>query len=361
MQTPRPRGPSLKIVLLSYAYAPWIGGIETVSQLLYDGLKARGHQVRVVTSSAAAAQANNAGAGTAGMVPGEQDILRQPTGTQLWRALCWSDAVIQSNVSLRLAWPLALGLLRRPWLLVNHTPVGRPDGSTSLSDRVKLASLRLARLYTVSRYLASTASAPSKVMPNPYDVATFHPPAVENAATRPLDLVFLGRVVRAKGLDVLIEALARLKSEPSPPTLTVVGDGPERPALEERARRLGVEHLVTWRGMLRGRAVGDELRRHKVIVVPSRPEPVEAFGLVAIEAIACGCVVVASRQGGLPEAIGPCGITVPSENPEALAIAIRSLLSDHEMRSRMQAEAAAHVAPFHPEAVLDQYEAALRA
>ena len=95
--------------------------------------------------------------------------------------------------------------------------------------------------------------------------------------------------------------------------------------------------------------------------VPSRPEPPEALPLVPIEAIASGCVVIASRQGGLPESVGSCGLLVPPEDPAALAKAMRELLIDEALRHRLLEQREAHLTLFHPETVIARYEEAMRA
>jgi glycosyltransferase involved in cell wall biosynthesis len=86
------------------------------------------------------------------------------------------------------------------------------------------------------------------------------------------------------------------------------------------------------------------LNQHRILVVPSRwPEP---FGIVAVEAIACGCVVVGSVEGGLPEAIGPCGLTFPNGETEALAGVLQQLLTNPNKLAALRANAAAHLAQF---------------
>lgn len=340
--------PPLKIALLSYAFAPGVGGIETVSQLLVDGLRARGHQVRVLTQTPATEGASDG------------SIVRRPTAGQLLAALRWSDAVIQSNVSLALAWPLSLGLVRRPWVVVNHTPISRPSGVRTWRDRLKLVSLGRARVYAVSEYLRSVTLPASRVMRNPYDIVSFYLPThAEHARDR--ELLFVGRIVRAKGLDVLVEALHLLKQQRGlTPRLSVAGGGEERAAIEARTVQLGLQAQVEWLGVLRGTQLGDAMRRATVMVVPSRPEPPEALPLVPLEAVASGCVVIASRQGGLPESVGPCGLLVAPEDPQALADAIFELLAAPALQQRLRDAAAAHLEPFHPAAVVTDYETALR-
>ena len=338
----------LKIALLSYAFAPGVGGIETVSQLLVHGLRARGHTVRVVTHVPAS-----------DTVPeSDREILRRPSAGALMAVLRWSDVVLQSNISVGLAWPLVARVVRRPWVVVNHTPIARTTGEYSWRDKLKVASLAGARVYSVSKYLGSVTPRPTGVMYNPYDADTFHLPPP--GAPRDGELMFLGRVVRAKGLDVLVEALALLAREGLRPRLSIAGDGSERPGIEARIAELGLAPQIHWLGVLRGPALAAALQRHRLVVVPSRPEPPEAFGLVPVEALACGCVLVASREGGLPESVGPCGLLVPPEDPAALAAAVRELLPDEALQARLLAQRETHLAQFRPETVIARYEAALR-
>ena len=346
-----PTARPLKIALLSYAYSPGVGGIETVSQLLATGLAARGHALRVVTHTPAAPGSANAGDG---------GIVRRPSAGRLLSVLRWSDVVLQSNVSVGLAWPLVTRIVRRPHVVVNHTPISRTDSQRTWRDWLKLASLHGAHVYSVSQYLRSVTLESSGIMPNPYDVQSFHLPPDAAVGPRAGELLFLGRIVRAKGLDVLIEALHLLARQGFRPRLSIAGEGAERPVIEARVAEVGLQDQITWLGVLRGSRLGQALREHRVVVVPSRPEPPEALGLVSVEAIACGCVVIASRQGGLPEAVGPCGLLVPPEDPAALAQAIRELLTDEALQARLLEKREAHLAQFHPEAVLTAYEAAMR-
>ncbi len=125
-----------------------------------------------------------------------------------------------------------------------------------------------------------------------------------------------------KGIPILVEALARV---PPPARLVLVdSDHPDSPA-RRRARELGVEDRIAFTGRVPIRTLVELYRRSRVVVVPSL---YEGFGLPAVEALACGTPVVATRAGALPdvlEAVGG-GLLVPPGRPEPLARALAELL-----------------------------------
>jgi glycosyltransferase involved in cell wall biosynthesis len=110
---------------------------------------------------------------------------------------------------------------------------------------------------------------------------------------------------------------------------------------------------VRFAGKLSGKSLAQELRRHRILVVPSRWA--EPFGIVALEGIACGCVVVGSDQGGLVEAIGPCGCTFPNSDCGLLANQLASLLQSPERVEKLKGRAMAHLRPFTIEQVSARY------
>ena len=145
-------------------------------------------------------------------------------------------------------------------------------------------------------------------------------------------IVGAGRLSPEKGFDVLISALPRVVADVPIVLLVLVGDGPARIELDARVFRSGLTPAVR----LVGRVADVEpwLRAADVVVVPSRSE---GQGLVALEAMAVGAPVVASRVGGLPEVVDDCitGLLVPPEDPDALATAISRLAHDPVLRSRL--------------------------
>lgn len=319
----------MKILISSHFFTPQIGGIETVTQLLAEGFLAAGHEVRVVTTTAAEA-------------PLPFEVLRNPGPGRLLEAVRWCDVFFHSNVSLKTAWPLLL--IRRPWVVTHHVWIPRRPLRQALVGAFKRWVLRGCESVAISRAIAADFDFPSTVIPNPYRASLFRRlPGVERKG----DLIFVGRLVSDKGADLLLRAAVGLDH----PLLTIVGDGPERPRLEALARDLGV--AARFVGMQTGEALVRLLNEHRVAVIPSRWA--EPFGVVALEAIACGCVVVGSSAGGLAEAIGPCGLTFPNGDVPALTACIQELLGDPGLEEHLRAQAPEHLAKHRPEAVCARY------
>src|SRR4030095_13115937 len=182
-------------------------------------------------------------------------------------------------------------------------------------DRLKRFLLRYADAsISVSQAMADDLATPSIVIPNHYRDPLFRLlPGVERSE----ELLFVGRLVSDKGADILLDALAILERTGHARRLTIVGDGPEAARLRDQARSLGLEDRGAFRGTLIGEEWVETLNRHRVLVVPSCYD--EPFGIVALEGIACGCVVVGSAGGGLAEAIGPCGRTFKNGDAADLA------------------------------------------
>lgn len=131
------------------------------------------------------------------------------------------------------------------------------------------------------------------------------------------DLLFVGQLIRGKGVQLLLEAMARMKT---PRTLDVVGTGNMAEALKALAERLGLEDRVRWHGFQPNPQ--DWMQAAKCVVVPSFWQ--EPYGLVAAEAVALGRPVVAFAIGGLPEACDGKATLVPPGDVDALARALES-------------------------------------
>jgi len=142
-------------------------------------------------------------------------------------------------------------------------------------------------------------------------------------------LLYVGRIVRTKGVRDAVRALARLRDLPGV-TLDVLGDGDDRIDCEQEAERLGVTDTVTFHGWQPRDVVARFYANADVFVFPSFRE---ASGTVVIEAMSHGLPLIAAAYGGPGYTVGTdCGITVPPETPEqfaaAIAEALRTLAAD---------------------------------
>ena len=324
-------------MLGSHHFFPSTGGIETASSLLAREFVALAHEVRVVTQ-------------TKGNGDFPFPVIRRPGPLELLRQVRWCDVFLQNNISLRTLWPLLF--VRRPLLIAHQTWITNPDGSIGWQHRLKRFLLRYATSLAISESVAERLPGPSIQVGNPYDDTVFKNVPAE---PRTKELIFVGRLVSDKGANLLLEAMALLKLEPA---LTVVGDGPERPSLEKQTADLGLQSRVEFIGSQTSEQLAKLLRQHQILVVPSRWR--EPFGIVALEGIVSGCVVVGSAEGGLAEAIGPCGLTFPNEDAKALANMLSRLLEDPAECDRLRQNAAAHLARFTPRHVAGLYLDAMK-
>jgi glycosyltransferase involved in cell wall biosynthesis len=162
----------------------------------------------------------------------------------------------------------------------------------------------------------------------------------------------LASLVRRKGLDVLLEAVARIRDLDL--VLWIAGDGPERATLEAQTDRLGLAPRVRFLG--RRDDAPDLVAACDVFVLPSRRE---GLGVAALEAMAAGKPVVASRVGGLGETVldGLTGLLVEPEDARGLARAIEQVARDPELRQRLGAAGRARISEAYlPEQMVAAYE-----
>jgi glycosyltransferase involved in cell wall biosynthesis len=167
-------------------------------------------------------------------------------------------------------------------------------------------------------------------------------------------LLVVAALVHRKGLDVLLDALARLAAEGLRPTLWIAGDGRARSALERLTRELRLGPQVRFLGERRD--IADLLAACDVFILPSRRE---GLGVAALEAMAAARPIVATRVGGLAEAVvhERTGLLVPPDDPPALADALARLLRDPALRARLAAEGPARIAEgFRADDLVTAYE-----
>ena len=302
------------------------GGAETITRSLIAALPADvevtvlGRDAAVVASVAAAR-------------PGARAEVVGPSPLEWRRALSRSrvDVAHINLPAFNASIPAVAGamLARTPFLLVDHLP------TEGMSWRGR-AWQRLATSRCISRVAVgpSTAHQVARIAGVPDSaIAIVHnavpdPGHVERAPhDGPVRLGMLGRLVHQKGVDVALEAIA----DADGCVLRIAGDGPDRPALEARARALGVADRVTFLGHVDGH---DFLVDQDALLLPSRDE---GLPLVLLEAMQLGTAVVASRVGSIPDVLvdGESGLLVDADDPHGLAAAVRRVVTDPDLRRRL--------------------------
>ena len=155
-------------------------------------------------------------------------------------------------------------------------------------------------------------------------------------------LVFVGRLVEEKGVDDLIRAVAIVADALPDVTAIILGEGPDRPRMEVLSAELGVGDRIVFLGWMQPDAVPDYLSAADVFVGPSKRAKsggVEGQGLTFIEAMLAGTPVIATRSGGIVDAVqdGRTGLLVSENEPEEIAAAIRRLVRNPELAQRLAA------------------------
>jgi glycosyltransferase involved in cell wall biosynthesis len=354
----------MNILTFNYEYPPLGGGGGVVHALVAEEL-ARRHRVYVVTSAVPGLPRREERAGTV--------ILRTPV-------LGRRDLSAASLVSMLSyppgAWVLAARILRREPIDIIHSHFAVPTGPASLPP-AKLAGIphvlslhggdiydpskrlsphRLPLVRTVVKWVLRASSAVVAQSSNTRDNAIrwyghagpIHliPLGIRQFTATPVSRaglglpeggflgITVGRLVRRKGLDTLLRALARPES--SAIRLVIVGEGPERPALERLASELGLTDRLQFTGRV------SEERKWQLLQVADAYLSAtmhEGFGLVYLEAMAAGIPVITFDHGGQVDFLveGETGFLVPSGDTEALAAAIGRLARSPEEARRMGA------------------------
>jgi glycosyltransferase involved in cell wall biosynthesis len=169
----------------------------------------------------------------------------------------------------------------------------------------------------------------------------------------PLHVGYVGRLVPEKGVADLLAALASLQRDWR---ATIVGDGPERRALEARAGELGIADRVTFEGSVPSGEVAGTMEDLDALVLPSHTTRhwAEQFGHVLLEGMAAGAVLVGSDSGAIPEVIGNAGMVYPEGDTAALAAALQTLAADPAHRASLAAAGRARAGEFTHERIAER-------
>jgi D-inositol-3-phosphate glycosyltransferase len=258
----------------------------------------------------------------------------------------WMSGVVATRLAER--WKLphvamfhTLGEVKNRARATEHEPASRIDAERAIAtsaDRIVVASAHEKHLLTA---LYGADAERIAIVPCGVDLDLFAPMEKE-FARRKLGLkdgerviLFVGRIEPLKGIDILISVAAQLHEDENFIVLIVGGDArasAEIDQLRAQAERLGVEHHISFVGSVEHDQLPLYYNAADVCVVPSF---YESFGLVAVESMACGTPVVASRVGGLTTTVqdGETGYLIPWRCPEPFAERLELLLDNDELRA----------------------------
>lgn len=359
----------MRVLFLTELFRPYIGGIEVHASRFLPAMRERGHAFEVVTSHGHLdlPDAEEVDGVPVHRLPfdralRERDVdamasclarlggVKRAFAPQLAHVNL-SDATVFFHLRTERAHPC-------PTLVsVRVSPRGLPAGPRTvlgtLLERAAWVTANSRAVHEDVLELDPRLAERSSVVYNGLEA----PPPAPYPDGPPL-VVALGRVVRDKGFDVLVDAFAAVRAERPDARLVIAGDGAERLALVERAAALGLADAVELPGWVEPDAVPGLLARAALVVVPSRWR--EAFGLVALQAALAARPVVATRVGGLAEVVadGETGVLVPNEDVDALADAIVRVLADpDEARATGERARERALARFSWQAHLDAYDA----
>lgn len=348
----------MRLLIFTHAFAPTLGGVETVVARLAGGLSgprdgASGRPVEVVVVTRTSAQGCDDTAFNF-------QVIRRPDLLRLMRLMRTADIVHLAGPNFL---PLLLGLLLRKRVIVEHhgfqaicpngqmfyEPTGRPCPGHFMAGRhreclrcnamhgalnsAKLWLLTFPRRWllrraaanlTPTRWLASQLGLP-RTITIPHGVEPRAAASTSDSGVDSRSFVYVGRLVSTKGVDVLLDAAARLKTSGMRFRVNIVGEGPERRRLETKMKALHMDDCVAFLGKLTSNELDCLLERAAAIVVPSLGG--EVFGLVAAESMMRGRLVVVSDLGTFDEVVGEAGLKFPTGDPLALADRLAQVLA----------------------------------
>jgi glycosyltransferase involved in cell wall biosynthesis len=292
----------LKIIIISHSFLPNVGGLENIMAGLATEWS-KSHDVIVYTKVKIRT--------TELILP--YNIVRHWNLFSLWVAIANADVFVEANISLKTFW---LGLLNyKKWVVIHHTCYSGHQNICFdiFKDNIRNYLTFFSNNIACSSFVARSLIGKSLVIPNFYNNQIFKKHSV---VKQPNSLVFLGRLVSDKGVDLLLHAMYVLKQRGYKYHLTIVGDGPEDVTLKSIVNRFELQESVIFKGILKDNALALELNKHSTMIIPSRWK--EPFGVVALEGLACGCRIICPHEGGLKEAAGSSAFLYVHNNLNSL-------------------------------------------
>ncbi len=364
----------MKILISTPVFKPMVGGMEVLANNFAEHFTNRGHEVTLVTP-----------------IPydGEDDaiyrIVRQPSPPAFYRLVRNTDIVFSNGASLYAApyglltgkpfvmrhtgyqvacidgagWFKGQDAPLRPWPSFLHhlkhdTFLGALRGGLKVAALRSFAKFAVTKNVAISDWMKRRHPLPRQVrIHNPFPIVKFVG-AVNTSGEYAYDFFFLGRLVTEKGVDLLVEAFARIqKKMDNKYRLCIIGDGPERARLEKMVGDYKQTEFVTFKGLLTNGPLVEALRDCKIAVLPSTWE--EPFGGAASEILAAGKNIIVSRDGALSEIVSDAGLTFPNRDSHALAEVMLHLVEDEALQATQRENAKRRIQDFNEDRLIDDY------
>jgi len=359
----------VRIALVSNVL-PQVGGVSTFVDALADGLRQQGHKVDIIGVFGARR--------TFRYIPARAlhpllVLFRLPLAvaaayyaTQAWLAVMLCCAQLRNHYDVLHAQDVSAAnvasLCRRPLVLTMHGFLSRSGVGGSMppswlarafarAERTAFARADVVvavsedgRDFVTRRAPGAKVEVIRNLVPERFLVGT----ATTSRPGQDLRVLFAGRLVREKGVHLLLQAIARLTTHKI--ELTVAGDGPEREPLTRQARGLGLER-VRFMGEVPPADMPRIIADTDVVVIPSLADAfwTEGTPMILLEAMAGGKCVLASDSGGIRDVIADDanGVLVAANDPNALALALERLAADASLRRRLAGRAREYVTCHH--------------
>jgi len=363
----------MKVLLYSHCFYPSVGGIETVSLTLAEGLVQNKIDLKIITTTTSDKEKKQ--------FPFE--VIRNPSMKQRIALVKWADVILFNGASLALQpWIL---FFRKPFVWI-HTAyqVSCIDGAgwvegeqapiqpyrsfiyhlkkkgwtEGIKEGIKLLIRRFFAKHIVSKNVAIT-NWMSQIQPLPRQVHIYNPfPLNQFLISQDVepkyDFLYLGRIVSEKGVPTLLKAFSKVNDKMRRPiTLLIIGDGNWRSKMEQLACDLEVSRLVFFAGKKIGRALVEFILQARIAVVPS--EWYEPMGVAALELMASGKNLIVSEYGGLKECVGGAALCFPNGDHDALADCMVRLLENESLRREQLTKGKEILEDFRPSQFIRQY------
>lgn len=290
----------MNILIVCINFYPSIGGLETITEILSKEFVRKGHEVTIITNT-----------------PDNHTkefpftILRNPSFLEVIKAYLKCDVFVHQVMSLKYIWPLFL--YRKPWFVVYH----QVNWEYGIKGKIKKMMSTFSNNICVSKTTAlGYGLRRYTIINNAYNDSIFKNLNLQERR----DIAFVGRLSRYKGLYLLIDAFNMFKANTnSDCKLNIIGDSRERGQIEQYANETRYGNDIYFWGMRTPEEVAKILNHNRVLAVTSTKPYLEAFGIVVLEGLACGCCVIGSSGDGIEEALNGFGFVYRNGDVKSLS------------------------------------------